>query len=450
MTKHKSLFKRAIFLMAFFIFLGCEKPNEGLGFDTLIGDVPNAERVEYGIKTGVVKQDSILVAINYDAQLLLAGGYAQAKLLGTYVDPLFGLNKAEFISEVLLEDLNPQFSEDAIVDSVNLYLRTTDYYGDTNQTMRLEVHQLAEELSRDTSFYSSFAPGLGAKLGELTAFSPRPNTSLTVNEESTLPSFKIPLDVNFFQENFADQGSNFDAFTTNEDFRTYFKGIKISVEAGEGAILTINSNSVYSQILIFYRQADSLEESSQLELNFAQDKSTKPIGFSTFQQDYISYPVAFDENDENTTEVYTQSTGGVFGTIQLEMVDTLMDKGYAINRAYLELPIKPGSAAGFRPHSALELREIDEEGEIGSLIDDFARGQGGGSLLSGTLRDNKYRLEFTRTLFRLLNNTEPGETIPSFALVPVSKSTSPRRSVLNGGSNTFETPKLIVFYTKSN
>lgn len=434
--------------MALFIFSSCEKPNEGLGFDSLIGEIPGVDRAEYSINTQTFTQDSILVAINYDAQLLLAQGYLQPKLLGTYVDPLFGLSKAEFISEMLLEDLNPQFGSAPIVDSVNLYLRTIDSYGDTTRTFNLEVHQLAESLSRDNAFYSSFSPELGSKLGELIDFTPKPNARFKFKGESILPSFKIPLDKEFFKQQIVDQGNAFDAFTTNEKFRTYFKGIKISVTGSDGSILTLNTNSVNSKILIFFREADTSTTTSQLELNFAQNKTTKPIGFSTFKQDYVSYPVAFDTTDVNSEALYVQPMGGVFGALNFEMLDTLQKKGYAINRAYLELPVKRTTTRGLLAAFALEVRELTESNQIGSLSEDFTRNQGGGTLLLGELRDNKYRLEFTRSLFKLLNNVEDGTPLPTFAIVPVNKSTSAKRTVLNGGNNTFEAPKLVVFYTK--
>ncbi len=448
MTKQISIVKRAIFLMALFIFSSCEKPNEGLGFDSLIGEIPGVGRAEFPITTQTRIQDSILVAINYDAQLQLAQGYLQPKLLGTYVDPLFGLSKAEFISEMLLEDLNPQFGSAPIIDSVNLYLRTTDYYGDTTRPINLTVHQLSESLSRDSAFYSSFSPALGLKLGELTSFTPKPNARFKFKGEAVLPSFKIPLDKGFFKQQILDQGNAFDAFTTNEKFRTYFKGIKVSVEAGEGSILTLNTNSVNSKILIFFRTEDTATTSSQIELNFAQNKTTKPIGFSTFKQDYVNYPVAFDTTDTDSEALYVQPMGGVFGALDFEMLDTLQEKGYAINRAYLELPIKRTTTRGLLAATALEVRELDETKQIGPLSEDFRRSQGGGTLLLGELRDNQYRLEFTRALFKLLNNVESGTPLPTFAIVPVNKSTSARRTVLNGGNNTFEAPRLVVFYTK--
>lgn len=432
--------------MAPFVFLSCEKPNEGLGFDQIIGDVANAARVEYSAQTSVANLDSILVAINYDAQISLAGGYGATKLIGTYIDPKFGLAKAEFVSEMILEDLNPNFGTTAIVDSVNLYLRTTGYYGDTLSPMQWQIHTLSNQLSRDTSYFSDFNPSLNVLLGEANNFTPTPNSNFKFEGEVINPTLKIPLGTGFFQSEFADRGSNFESFTTNELFRNYFFGIKISVTAGAGSILSIAPDNANSKILIFYRLSSTATSSEAVELNFRQDKNTKPMGFSTFEQDYASYPVAFDFNATNTEAMYVQSMGGVFGVLNFKDIDTLLNQGYIINRAFLEIPIERGTTGGFPAASKIEIRRY-EDGIPSALSNDFAVGAGGGSLLQGSLRDNAYQVEFTRELFEALNAGENGQ-LPSYAIVPVSKSTASSRTVLKGGASTLETPKLVVFYTK--
>jgi hypothetical protein len=439
--------KRAILLMAPFVLLSCEKPNEGLGFDQIIGDVPGAARAEYGIKTKTHNLDSILVAINYNAQVLLTTGYGAPKLIGTYVDPRFGLAKAEFVSEMILEDLNPNFGETAIVDSVNLYLRTTGYYGDTLRPMHWEVHTLANPLSRDTAYYSSFNPALNVKLGELSNFYPTPNSNFRFEGTKVSPSLKIPLNTAFFQQEFANRGDNFESFSTNELFRAYFSGIKVQVDAGEGSILTIASDNANSKILIFYRLSDTSTSTESVELNFRQDKTTKPIGFSTFEQDYTNYTVDFDLTAEDTEAMYVQSMGGVCGVLNFTDLDTLLNKGYVINRAYLELPIERGTTGGYSAASRIEVRRF-EDGIPSSLTNDFAFGAGGGQLLAGQLRDNKYQIEFTREIFEVLNSMENNQEIPTFAVVPVNKSTASGRTVLKGGKSVVDTPKLVVFYTK--
>ncbi len=447
---HKPIFtlKRAIIvLMAPFVFLACEKPNEGLGFDQIIGAVPDADVIEFGAITATRNQDSLLVAINYDGQRLLVNGYGSIKLIGTYVDPLFGQAKAEFVSEMILEDLNPSFGTTPIVDSVNLYLRTVGSYGDTLSPMSWSVHTLAENLSRDSTFYSSFEPVTGTQLGELSNFTPRPGTPVAFEGEAVPSSIKIPLDPSFFQQTFADQGDGFSAFATNEDFRTYFPGIKVSVQEGSGSILSISPASVYSRLLIFYRLADTSTTTESVELNFSQNKTTVPIGFSTFEQDYSTYPVAFDTANADSEVAYVQSMGGVFTTLSFEGLDTLLDQNFVINRAFIEVPIERTTTGGYPAHSSLEIRQVEND-VPGSLTLDFSSGAGGGGLLRGDLRDNRYRFEFTRELFVTLNALDNTAKIPTFAIVPVNKSTVSNRTVLKGGKSLLETPKLIVYYTK--
>jgi len=228
------LAKRAILVMAPFVFLAsCEKPTDNLGFNQVIGGTIKGDTLHIPVISYTRQIDSILVALAYDNQRSL-GGYSSTRLMGRNFSFYTGLSSAHMISEILPLQVNPDFGTNAVIDSVNLFLRITGAYGDTTQAMTLEVHELAENLSKDSIFFSNFKPALGQQLGILENYYPTPNTASSYEGSTEFPLVKIPLDNNYFQSQFADVGDGeFEPLSTFPNFLEYFKGLYVT--ASEGA-----------------------------------------------------------------------------------------------------------------------------------------------------------------------------------------------------------------------
>ncbi|HAD96361.1 MAG TPA: hypothetical protein DCG19_03085 [Cryomorphaceae bacterium] len=402
--KANFLMKRAIILMAPFLFIACEKDNGEIGLDQVIGGLPdNLIDTSLSVLSFTQSVDSVLVAVNYDSQRQI-GGYTGSRLAGARIDADFGRAEAGFVSQMILNQVNPDFGSNPVVDSVKLYLNFSGSYGDTTRSMSLEVYELAQDLDRDTSYYSSFKPVDGLKIGEKLNFMPRPNSAITVDDTVEItPTLVLDMDKAYFQQKFADVGNGaFPSLATNEDFVQYFKGIHVKAASEDGSILYFNLNSVNSKLLIYYSN-DSGDD--RIALNFAQDRSTVPMSFSIFSQNYSSYPTVFNlasqdsVNGEMTT--YVQSMGGVATVLKFpDFEDLNSQDDIVINRAFIEIPIQRGVSSGPAPSGNLQLRKMTSDGP-GSLIDDFIFGQAGGDgkLRVGELRSNKYVFEVTQHLF---------------------------------------------------
>jgi len=447
----KAHIKRAVILiMAPFLFIACEKSQgSGLGSDQpFVGDPAGVDSLKLPVITYSRNVDSVLVALTYNEQVILAGGYRGNRLAGRYIDSYFGEAEASIVSQLVLSQVNADFGDNPVVDSVNLILRHTGFYGDTTEAMSFEVYELAEGLSDDSNFYSSYKPQLGNMLGELDGFLPRPNSVINYGGEELAPALKIPLDINYFQQNFADVGNgSFPDFSTNADFIEYFKGIVIkATDNSDGSILYFSLENAVSRIAIHFRNDT---DTSSLNLTFSQSLSRAPIGFSIFNQDYSSSAFDLQNQNSQTGELttYIQSMGGVTTVINIPDLDTIVGKGWVINRAFLELYTQRGTGSGLSPNSRVEPREMDESGmSIGSRIRDFVSGSGlgNGTIRLGQLRNNKYIFDISRYVFSVVNGDERKDLM----IIPTSFSTTANRTILRGGSDPVEPAELIIYYTK--
>ncbi len=436
--------KRAIFLMAPLFFISCEKATDDLGFEQIIGGVVEADSIHIDLVSWTAPVDSIVVALDYTTQLNI-GGFNPTRLLGQTESSYFGKEMAFIHSELIPNELDLDFGDNPTVDSVNLYLRMTDSYGDTSQAMDLVVNVLADGFSKDSIFYSNYSPSLGDEIGRLNGFMPKPNTNTRFEDELAPAIITIPMDINYFQNNFANVADgSADEFSGFQKFLDYFKGVRIAAENG-AAILDINLASNFGGIRIYYHN-DS--DTTFAELNFDQDKSIKPINFSTFQQDYQGSTLENLAQDSinGEAETYVQSMGGVCTALRFDptKINALIDEGMVINRATVEVYTLPGTGEPVAPSSAMELRALNGK-TLGDRILDFQTdGGGGGSLSRGVLRNNKYVLDVRRHLFEVLNSGEN----PTLALVPRTRTTAANRTILRGGEGLMEKATVIVYYTK--
>lgn len=437
--------KRAILLMApLFFMAACEKPTENLGFNQIIGGTVEADSLHLNLVSWTAPIDSILVALDYETQLNL-GGYNSTRLLGYSQSAYFGVEKARIVSQIIPNELDLDFGTSPQVDSVRLYLRLTEAYGDTTQSMDFAVYALNQGFDEDSLYYSNYSPTLGQEIGRLNGYMPHPETNTTFEDELAPAILTIPMDAAYFQTQFADiANGSADEFSSFSKFLEYFPGIQVEAESG-GCILYTNLASAYTGLRIYYHND---EDTSYAEINFDQDKSVKPINFSTFEQDYTTSPLSSLAQDsiQGEATTYVQTMGGVCTALRFDpnKVQALLDSGLVINRATVEVYTAQGSGENVAPSPKMELRILNNKA-LGDRIADFlVDGGGGGTLNAGILRNNKYVFDVSRHLFEVLNSGEN----PTFALVPTTRTTAAHRTILRGGKGLAERATVIVYYTK--
>ncbi|WP_417589564.1 DUF4270 family protein [Owenweeksia hongkongensis] len=453
--------KTAILAMASLLFIGCEKPNDELGFNQVIDGVPGvADLVFDSLISYTHNQDSILVALARESQSAL-GGYAGNRLLGSMTDGSFGRAEASVVAQVALEENNIDFGTQPRIDSVFLYMEYNGFYGDTFKPMNYEVYQLsggvfpngvlldAEGVTVDSAYYSDYIPNYATKLGELLNHKPKPNSAMVLNGDVVKAGLKIPLDTSFFRTNIIEAPSS--AFENDAAFIEYFKGLYIRTVNTDGSIVYLDLNTANSGIHVYFSdRADTTNEAKRVGFNFLQSNSPLPINISIFEQDYLGAPTAFNLSMQDTVigeDVnYAQAMGGVYTVFEIPGLDSIANKGYLINQAILEVYKAAGTGSGLTPNSRLEIRSF-EGGEMQGTIKDFDAGNtltGGGNLVSEPLRAGKYTFDITRYVFEIAN----GEKLTKLAITPYLKSSLANRVILAGGSNSQTPMSLKIYLTK--
>lgn len=427
-----------------FFIAACEKPTDNLGFNQIIGGTVEADSLHLNLVSWTAPIDSIVVALDYQTQITL-GGYNSTRLLGHSQSSYFGVEKARILSQFIPNELNLNFGDNPVVDSVRLYLRLTEAYGDTNQSMDIAVYELDQSFEQDSIYYSNYSPNLGAEIGRLNAYLPQPKTNTSFEDELAPAILTIPMDAAFFQSKFAEiANGSADELSSFTKFVEYFKGLQIEAESGASVLYT-NLASTYTGLRIYYHND---ADTTYAELNIDQDKSIKPINFSTFEQDYTGSTLESLGQDSinGEAQTYVQAMGGVCTAIQFDpnKFQALLDSGLVINRATVEVYTAQGTGETVAPSTRMELRKLDNKA-LGDRIADFqVDGGGGGALSRGILRDNKYVFDVTRHLFEVLNSREN----PTLALVPTTRTTAPNRTILRGGSGLAERATVVVYFTK--
>ncbi|HKJ79316.1 MAG TPA: DUF4270 family protein, partial [Prolixibacteraceae bacterium] len=149
---------------------------------------------------------------------------AQNSLLGVLDDPLFGRTTANFATQFYIQTY-PDYGENAVADSVKLYLYYRLIYGDTLTPQTFKVYELNEPIFADTSanghdvdyaYYQDVDLKTKASdklLGEID-FVPRVRVD-SVTADTFYQVIKIPLDISL-----AEKLINADSLqqVNNEDF----------------------------------------------------------------------------------------------------------------------------------------------------------------------------------------------------------------------------------------
>jgi Domain of unknown function (DUF4270) len=276
----------AITLVANIALNSCEKASDNLGEQFLNTTAANVSKQRFDL---VAYQYNNNDTIRTDAFVL------NEALIGVFDEPVFGMQKTNFVSQIRPSVYSPNFGVNPVVDSVvlelnpivnttepivtttsNIYkagstteieatksLRTISVqkYGNTDLgKLTLNVHEVSSFLdSRELKYTSSTANNnnittstlLGSKLfdGKIYETSILPQGA-TKPSSVTDAKLRIALDKNYFKTKFIDQASS--TFMSDAaSFIRYFKGLRISVAENNGYLFKLNLNN--NTIKIYYK-----------------------------------------------------------------------------------------------------------------------------------------------------------------------------------------------------
>ena len=342
-------------LVAAVVFLGGCKNNEEVGLEI----TPPGERFTYTVdraavvRTTTFRQDS------------LTSERRSNVLLGTMNDPVFGLSKASFMTQLRLSTNDVNFGSEIVLDSVRLLIKYKSAYGDTTSLQKIRIYELQESLYYDSTYYSNIDPAFYIKDGNPVAefeYYPTPGAdSLFIPVHEDL-GYKI---LRADSVHLAD----------NPAFLKYFKGLFLTAEPtdGTGAITYFNLQGGKSRMILYYRNSAADSLSYELVVN------NNCTWVNLFDHDYSGSPIGGVINDSASDHerFYLQAMSGLRGYLNIAFGDSILmaaEKGVSVNKAELVIPVDPGADNTAYPRPvALRLFGAKEDG-TNSFIDDIFLG----------------------------------------------------------------------------
>ena len=263
-------------------------------------------------------------------------------MLGSMVDTMTGLSKAEVVTEFSLSRFG-DFGEDPFIDSLSLWLYVSEIIGDTAQEMRIRVYEFLDSLSMDSVYYSDY---------DVTGkYNPEP----LVDEVFTprVGEF-VPFDIDNQEllNRIIDATNPADSiFAYNSYFQRKFNGLYITTEAvGDGgsfAKLQL-ANDLAGMRFKYYHDSISVAARDTIPL------STYYIGFNAqkiniFHHDFTGTALEnlIDNPDARSPIAYAQGMAGVNVKISVPNLEEYVGTGQvALNAARLIFYVVPDSMSG--------------------------------------------------------------------------------------------------------
>ncbi len=430
-------------LLACAVFLGgCRKPEEDLGLDLLPGDPLGAE----------LDTAALNVFTFADSSVQTSG--LTRHLVGSYVDPDFGLVKAGLVSQVRLTTANIGQGQDnstLVPDSIVLVLMyeiPNTHYGNLT-TQQFRVHEVTEALSIDTTYRSNDVPVVGTEdlvyphRGMVT---PNPYANVVLLDDTIGPHLRLrlrdDLALRFLQQfgspNLAD----------NAAFLAYFKGLFVTVDNGfqapyEGGILHINTSNSTSKLALYYHDSELPETPRKLEMVI----NSSSVRYSSIQRDRSQalntglVDALADPAAPNPT-VYLQTLGGSRASITFPGIMEHVVRGKALAKAELVVPLQGTYYPYYAPPALLFLFRKDDDGNDAFLPDQ----QNGITGIGGDFdtADQVYRFNVTRYLQQVMNGTLADDGV---VLVAGSSGVSANRAILCGPDHPDTPMRLLLTFT---
>jgi hypothetical protein len=404
---------------------------------------------------GLLPQEDVLYSNQSDTSTIvsyivredtLSTDELSACLLGSYTDETFGRTVASFATQFVLSGASPSFPATFEVDSVIFSVSYTGYsYGSLGEGY-LSVRELSADLPKSSGFNSSYnAPVLNENLLANTSqtFQFKPKTFLFGTEDSLAPQLRIPLKTNLGTRLL--QPTDPTALESDENFQTYFKGLKVEAGSYPMGVVALDLTNINSKITVYYR----FDNGGLADTTFYEFPVTSDCGRYSRLQHFYQYATQPDLQElvtsdtlANQTMLYLQAGAGTKTKIEFpNLLDLQINEGRIVNKAELIVPYEPDSK--YAPTSQIFIFYQNSEGKLIALPDQFSGNIGGGVEES----NKRYRLNITQYIQKVISGEL--ENAPLF-IVSGAAGVSVNRTVLHGpdfSNVSSENTRLIITYS---
>lgn len=438
-------------LAAFFmvlVVLGCKKNREGVGTEILPGSI---------ILIGN-RLDTLTLRTHSTPDDSVRSDRLPNVMLGEYNDPIFGLTKTGFYTQVRLSTNEPSFTPPVgyahQVDSVVLALEYSNsaHYG-YKQPQNYRVYEVSQELFIDSLYYTNRTLPLASPenlaLIDYATQRPAPTTTVVVGNDTVAPQLRLPLNTELGERLMAQSGTG---NLSTSQFTKYFKGLYVTVEnsgfpINEGGIHYFNLLAANSKLTIYYkeyRENSRINDTINLSYDFVINDNA--VYFTKSSHDYSTAVTdltnQFTSNPElGQQNLYTQNTAGVKVKIDIPHLNTLKNDTMAINKAILIIPYK--EVENFGPPERMFMVLKNEDGSSSILPDQFE----GDAHVDGYIStaNKEYHINISRWVQQILNGERENYGLELFGQFAA---TTANRAELYGPENIERKMELIIDYTK--
>jgi hypothetical protein len=418
----------ACFVFTMSVLVSCKKEHQLTGTDLLSPeDLMASGAIDtFGLKTYTVKEDSLRTSNQ------------SSVVIGAVHDPEFGVSAASFYTQFNFEgDIADVAGSIPEVDSVVLSVKYAGYFGQFDDQTFI-VNELDEDLDPEANYYKSTDKAVKPVnlMDPLNATqTPNPLNEVVIDDNDTMdPQLRLRLDKNW-AETILTEGINTTTFDEEATFKSYFKGLKVSVQdqnpaAGTGGLFYMNLNSNDSKLTFYYKiQGNSTAKS----ISFIIDSDC--ADFTHMDVNNSGYDIAnvIANHDNGITAFYAQNFNAR-AVIEFPSVSNL-SSNTVVHAALLELPVAYASGNPYFLSTSLNLSTTNDEGKI--VVFAFA---------TYDATKKRYVLDLRDYIQHVVAGTT--ENRPIFVNSSYFSS-RPERIIFNGlGTTNKYKPRLIIKYTE--
>ncbi len=437
--------RQSIFFVLISLCFACKKRIDPE--DSLLGN--NA-------KPNISYSDSLLPSVSSVREDPIRTSNLSYNLVGNITDPVFGQSYAETYAQLLTSSSSIDFGRNPTLDSVVLYLKVLEFYGNTSTPLNFVIRELDEAMDSDKEYYSD----------ETLSVKTVPLGSAKIAPKEANEVIPIKLSKQFGDRLLNESGSS--NLANAEAFLNFFKGILITVDSGftanpigahyktadiftevpsEGSIAYLDLQSSSSKLTLFYSTSDedSLSTDFLITSNSARFSYYNNNQSNSLSQSYI--------NGSNDSLIFIESMSGLKGLITLPDLSNLSN--VLINKAELEFSqvhLMDQDSFLTTP-SEMAIIKVGEDGSNNFEIPDIFDGVAyyGGTRSNAINVQGQLIATYRFNIARYVQEVVDGKSEDNgLYLVSVPSALIADRLVLGGNNQDHEGVKFTLIYTETN
>lgn len=445
MMKQQASIPRAAYwtLWCILIFVGCKKPDSSIG----LGLQPESDMLS------LYHSDTLtldMVTVREDS---LETTRLSTAVLGRVFTPRIGWTTAGFATQLRLSAPGINFGSNPQVDSLFLSLRYTgDTYGQLSDQSML-VHQLADSLSYDSSYYSNFSPEVTHDVLNDVFQGPvsiNPSADLIIGEDTIVSQIRLNMNPALGQT-ILDQDTS--VFQDNESWLNFFPGIVVSTMGDGVGAAGIDISSGLSLMRLHYHN-----DSDTSFYDFIISPLSARVNL--FDQDYVGELSYLNIPQSDTAFVagdkylYVMSGSGLKIQLRIPYLNSINDSlglERAVQKAELILPVDESFFdSRYPPHEQLFILTENSEGASVSTPDQASLGVNIDGYYDSSSKE--YHFNISRTIQQLLNretgiaygNFSPDNPVPPLYIVSSRAGISIQGIVIRGTDVDENSARLVL------